>query len=185
MKASRIFLASAVAIAALTSCNSHNDEPDSYRNVPIRLHWVPQFVTIDWDTASPTVKAVIKELTKGVRVLNSREELEAFNEYDLFDDPLGSVVWDFDNSTVIVDYSILGGIPDKTSYNMYYILNPAVNGGLTGYVFNTSYTYSGGNSETAGDNVVVIGRNAIIVDKLPADAKVSTTTSVSSDIWFD
>ena len=186
MKTSRIFLASALALAALTSCNTHNEEPESYRNVPIKLQWVPQFITVDWATASPEVKAEVKELvTDGARVFNTREELEAFDEYGLFDDPLSSIVWDFNDFSVVVSYTFLGGIPDKTRYNMYFILNPAVSGGLTGYVFNTHYSYSDGNSETSDDDVIVIARNAVIVDKLPAGAEVSTTYSISSDIWFD
>lgn len=189
MKASRIFLASAVAIAALTSCNTHDSEPESYRNVPIKHQWVPQFVTIDWETASPEVKNAVKELVDGgARVFNTREELKAFDEYGLFEDPLSSVVWDLSDCSVVVNYVLIGGIPDKTRYNMYFILIPAVHGGITGYVFNTSYIFSGGNPESSDDyddDVIVVGRNAIIVDKLPADAKVTTTSSVASDIWFN
>lgn len=191
MKASRIFLASAVAIAALTSCNTHDSEPESYRNVPIKLQWVPQFFTMNLETASPEVKNAVKELVNGgggARVFNTREELKAFDEYGLFEDPLSSIVCDLDDCSVVVNYVLIGGIPDKTRYNMYFILNPAVHGGITGYVFNTSYIYSGGNPESSDDyddDVIVVGRNAIIVDKLPADANVTTTYSVASDIWFD
>lgn len=184
MKSSRIYLASAVALMAAltTSCNNHEDEPDAYRNVPIKLQWVPQFVTINWETVSPEVRDAVMELTKGVKVFRSREELAEFDEYGLFEDPLSSVVWDFTDSSVIASYAIISGIPDKTDYNVYFATH-VLPGMMEGYVFNTSYTFH--NYTDPGNlDVIVLGRNAVIVDKIPADAKVNASFGVSdSSVW--
>ncbi len=184
MKPLRFLLAITVMLVALTSCNSHNDDPDLYINVPIRVYWPTEFVSFDWSTASPTDKAVLRELTTKAHVFNSSEEFTSFNEYSLFPQPLNSMVVDFSNSTVVVTYLILGGIPDTTTYNMYYTIPSIASGAGREYSLVSNYVFSA-NSQMADDDSFIVVRNAVIVDKIPDNATVKAAYGESTSAVWD
>ena len=155
----------------LSSCNNHNEPPLEVR-LPISEVYVPVSVEFNEKEISQEVKSQLIHLVNNQFVINDVSEIP--------DDPLGlndyfGVAFDkvnFNEYTLLIKYIINDWTID--SYNNYYYRNTQEN----------TYNWSI-NIGTASDTELYrFTRFAILVKKLPTDAKVVIWQGLTQLGWY-
>ena len=158
-------------IILLSSCNNHNEPPLEVR-LPISEVYVPVSVEFYEKEISQEVKSQLIHLVNNQFVINDVSEIP--------DDPLGlkdtfGVAFDkvnFNEYTLLIKYIINDWTID--SYNNYYYRNTQEN----------TYNWSI-NIGTASDTELYrFTRFAILVKKLPTDAKVVIWQGLTQLGWY-
>ncbi len=166
------YILSCIVIIALVACNK-GQEPDPYINIPIEKEIPPAYRTIDIENIDPELKNEIFKYTKGGITVNNVDELP---EYTLFPIPQEFREIDYTKYTLLISHTTLAYDAENYRYNFY-------RDNLSdSYVFNTSFVI--GADSRLPDNIMNISRNAIVVNKLPTDKKVTYSYGLySSGVW--
>lgn len=167
-----ILLAAILTMAATSSCNHGNNE-NPYAEVAITKTYESDILDIDWDSAEQSLKEQVKSAVNHTYIINSAEEIPDFPFF-----PISKQFLEIDYSkyTLIVDYDAVTLPILSVSHRFYLDYNRDM------YVLSTTYTVRtvSGDSESH----LFLTRNAILVDKLPAQSTVTTNYGLNSpDIW--
>lgn len=168
-----LMMAAMMAVVSLSGCNRH-DEPEREVYLPIIYQFNQEDVIVDLDYLSenePETWDQLKSLHLHTFVVNSADE---FPYCDLIEENWGEMNVDFSDKTVIINYELC-------SY-------PVVGHRYAWVYDRMDKTYSFWTANlTDGDRLLddakaCLVRNAIIVNKIPSNAHVTSTFSSPTHI---
>lgn len=154
------------------SCNrDHNEDP--YISLPIVAEFEPEILAINWDDADATLKSEIKEMVKSDYIINSAYEIP---DFELFEIPDEIYDIDFSRYTLLLDFNPVDLSIISQSYWFY------KDNKIDAYVLNTNYITESNN--TSDSPIMYLSCSAVAVNKLPGDATVKKTYSITaSGLW--